>query len=163
MGKKRNKRETKFKKFAQKTTEKLTEFIVKKSDGIIFIMKSSDDGMSYVKGDPLTIHILLEETAKRDKMFATVLKQVASRVDTYSDNDFESSPNTKDNNSRSFPEITVGASKISTNLGIDLEAVDKMTDKELEDYLDRFSNDSMDELKRRDREEENDDQDSPEE
>ena len=161
MGKKKNKRVAKFKKFVGSIVDKLGSLVEnnKKGDAVIFLMKSGESGVSYVKGDPLAIHILLEETAQRDEMFATVLKQVASRVNGIDIDKFSSIPEEK--KSRDFPTIEVDGSNVQVgSIGLTMEEIDKMSDKELEVYLDKFSNDVHDKFKEED---EDDEQDSSEE
>tara|TARA_R110002167_G_scaffold9224_2_gene42361 strand:- start:881 stop:1366 length:486 start_codon:yes stop_codon:yes gene_type:complete len=161
MGKKKNKRVAKFKKFVGSIVDKLGSLVEnnKKGDAVIFLMKSGESGVSYVKGDPLAIHILLEETAQRDEMFATVLKQVASRVNGIDIDKFSSIPEEK--KSRDFPTIEVDGSNVQVgSIGLTMEEIDKMSDKELEVYLDKFSNDVHDKFKEED---EDDEEDSSEE
>ena len=161
MGKKKSKRVAKFKKFVGNIVDKLRSLVEnnKKGDAAIFLMKSGESGVSYVKGDPLAIHILLEETAQRDKMFATVLKQVASRVKGINPKKFSSMPEEK--KSRDFPSIEVDGNNVQVgSIGLSMEEIDGMSEKELEVYLDKFSNDVNDKFKGED---EDDEQDSSEE
>ena len=161
MGKKKNKRVAKFKKFVGIIVDKLRLLIQDKNkgDAVIFLMKSSENGVSYVKGDPLAIHILLEETAQRDEMFATVLKQVASRVNGINPKKFSSMPEEK--KSRNFPTIEVDGNNVQVgSIGLSMDEIDKMSEEELEVYLDKFSNDVQDKFKEED---EDDEQDSSEE
>ena len=161
MGKKKNKRVAKFKKFVGSIVDKLGSLVEnnKQGDAVIFLMKSGESGVSYVKGDPLAIHILLEETAQRDEMFATVLKQVASRVNGINPKKFSSMPEEK--KSRDFPTIEVDGNNVQVgSIGLSMEEIDGMSDKELEVYLDKFSNDVHDKFKEED---EDDDKDSPKE
>ena len=161
MGKKKNKRVAKFKKFVGSIVDKLGSLVEnnKQGDAVIFLMKSGESGVSYVKGDPLAIHILLEETAQRDEMFATVLKQVASRVKGINPEKFSSMPEEK--KSRDFPTIEVDGNNVQVgSIGLSMEEIDGMSDKELEVYLDKFSNDVHDRFKEED---EDDDEDSPKE
>lgn len=161
MGKKKSKRVAKFKKFVGSIVDKLGSLVEnnKQGDAVIFLMKSGESGVSYVKGDPLAIHILLEETAQRDEMFATVLKQVASRVNGIDPKKFSSMPEEK--KSRDFPTIEVDGNNVQVgSIGLSMEEIDGMSDKELEVYLDKFSNDVHDKFKEED---EDDDKDSPKE
>ena len=72
-----------FRKFAEKTIRGLRDvFGEDKSryDGAIFLMKTGEDGVSFVEGSPEIIAILLGETADRDPDFAKVIKKVAKNL-----------------------------------------------------------------------------------
>ena len=73
----------KFRKFAQGTIEKLKDLIGKKKskyDGVIFLMKLGDNGVSFVEGSAATTRILLEETASRDENFANIIHEVSKNL-----------------------------------------------------------------------------------
>mgnify|MGYP003653046800 FL=1 len=73
----------KFRKFAQGTIEKLKDLIGKnksKYDGVIFLMKLGDNGVSFVEGSAATTRILLEETASRDENFANIIHEVSKNL-----------------------------------------------------------------------------------
>ena len=153
----------KFRKFVSKTIDKIQAKVRKeKSNGSVFLLKDGINAVSFINGDPLAIHILLEEAAIKDKMFATVLQHVARRVKAKEDSEENDTPKREtstSNESRGFPSINVDGSEVTIgNIGLSMDQIDKMSEEELEQHLDKFSNDINDEFKKRD-----DEQDSSEE
>lgn len=150
-----------FRKFVGKTIEKIQAKVRKeKSNGSVFLLKDGINAVSFIHGDPLAIHILLEEAAIKDKMFATVLQHVARRVKAKEEeNDTPKRETSTSNETRGFPSINVDGSEVTIgNIGLSMEQIDKMSEEELEQHLDNFSNEINDEFKKRD-----DEQDSSEE
>jgi hypothetical protein len=156
MGKKENKLRIKFKKFIQKTTGKLQKIVAQGNfSSVVFLMRRKEDGVSYVKGDPLDIHILLEETASRDPAFAEILTQVASRLknknkDTGSFLHSFKKDKTKDDEPISeFQGIkSSDGDGVINSLSIDPDQLDKMTDEEIDTYLDKYTKDASDKYRR---------------
>lgn len=113
----------------------------------IFLTKSKKNGVSFVLGSAMTLHQMLEDTARKDKGFATVIKQVAARVEGYSMDDFDSNE---------IPKVVKDAIKSLSNveeidlpngdkaLSIDPRNIDKLTDEDIDNILDNLLGSSKD-------------------
>ncbi|MGK0464832.1 hypothetical protein [Clostridium sp.] len=153
MGKKENKLVVKFKKFIRKTISKLEKIVEQGNDNsVVLLVRRKDDGVSYVKGDPLQIHILLEETANRDDMFAQVLQQVAGRIEKKGKGDYIKpifKGDIKDKTVRNFPGIkSTDGDGVIKSLSIDPEKLDNMSDKEIDAYLDEYTKNARDDYRK---------------
>jgi len=127
-------------------TDKIVEKLKKiskndKNFSSIFLTKSKGNGVSFVLGSAMTLHQMLEDTARKDKAFATVIKQVASRVEGYDLNDFDH---------EDMPEVVKDAIKKFNNveeielpngdkaLSIDPRNIEKLTEEDIDNILDRL-------------------------
>lgn len=154
-----------FKKFVEKLIPKIQAKVKKENtNASVFLLKEGINAVSFINGDPLSIHILLEEAAIKDPMFAIVLKQVAKRIKKHEKGELLGLPGDEKITlnkveRKGFPSINVDGSDVKIgDIGLTMEQIDNMTDEELEKHLDKFSNDINNKFKERD-----DEQDSSEE